>query len=85
MDNQIRVLRAERRWSQERLAQELGVSRQTIHALESGRSDPRLGLALRVAALFRRSVEDIFQVGEIRGPGFRTRRPPGPGGPVPPV
>ena len=82
MDNHIRVLRAQRRGAQQRLAQELGVSRQTIHALESGRCDPRLGLALRIAALFRRSVEDIFQAGEGREPGFRTRRPPGPGGPV---
>lgn len=58
----LRPLREERGWSQGRLAEELGVSRQTINAIETGRFDPSLPLALRVAALFGRPVEDVFRL-----------------------
>ncbi|VTR76022.1 helix-turn-helix transcriptional regulator [Cellulomonas hominis] len=60
MDNILPALRAERQWSQARLAQELGVSRQTIVSIETGRFDPSLPLAFRIAALFEQSIEDIF-------------------------
>lgn len=61
----LRPLREERGWSQGRLAEELGVSRQTINAIETGRFDPSLPLALRVAALFGRPVEDVFRLAGI--------------------
>ena len=61
MTNQLRVLRAERRWSQADLAERLGVSRQTINAIETGKYDPSLPLAFKMAALFARSIEDIFE------------------------
>lgn len=56
----LRTLRDERSWSQGRLAEEVQVSRQTINALETGRLDPGLPLALRLAGLLRRPVEEIF-------------------------
>lgn len=58
--NGLRELRESRGWSQGRLAQELGVSRQTINAIETGRFDPSLPLAMRLALAFGRTVEDIF-------------------------
>lgn len=58
----LRELRAGRGWSQGRLAEELGVSRQTVNAIETGRFDPSLPLALRVAILFGRPVEEIFRL-----------------------
>lgn len=58
--NLLRTLREERDWSQGRLAQEVGVSRQTINAIETGRFDPSLPLALRLAGLLGRPVEEIF-------------------------
>ena len=58
--NQLRSLREERRWSQGRLAVELGVSRQTINAIETRRFDPSLPLALQIAELFGQPVEEIF-------------------------
>ncbi|MDH4132398.1 MAG: helix-turn-helix transcriptional regulator [Gemmatimonadota bacterium] len=61
MRNRVRELRLERHWSQPALAERLGVSRQTVHAIESGRSDPGLALAFAMARLFGRRVEDIFQ------------------------
>lgn len=61
MKNRLRVLRAERRWSQADLASHLGVSRQTINALETGRYDPGLPLAFRIARLFGRSIEGVFE------------------------
>lgn len=61
MKNRLRVLRAEREWSQARLATELDVSRQTINAIETGKYDPALPLAFRIAGLFNRSIEDIFE------------------------
>lgn len=61
MHNRLRVLRAERRWSQADLAARLGVSRQTVNAIETGRWDPALGLAFRIARLFGRSIESVFE------------------------
>lgn len=57
-----RSLREEHGWSQARLAEELGVSRQTVNSIETGRFDPSLPLALRVAELFARPVEEIFRL-----------------------
>jgi len=61
--NRLRVLRAERRWSQADLAERLGVSRQTVNAIETGKYDPSLPLAFRMAALFERPIEEIFDPG----------------------
>ena len=60
MKNRLKVLRAERNWSQQDLANELGVSRQTINAIETEKYDPSLPLALKVARLFDQAVEVIF-------------------------
>ena len=61
MKNRIKVLRAERNWTQADLASELSVSRQTINAIERGKFDPSLPLAFKFARLFDMPVEDIFQ------------------------
>jgi putative transcriptional regulator len=61
MKNRLKVLRAERDWSQAQLAERLDVSRQTVNAIETGRYDPSLPLAFRIAALFQCRIEDIFQ------------------------
>lgn len=61
MRNILRVLRAERGWTQEQLGQALGVSRQAVNALETEKHDPSLDLAYRIAALFERPLEDIFE------------------------
>ena len=61
MKNRLKVLRAERDWTQANLADELGVSRQTVNAIEKGKFDPSLPLAFKVARLFELSIEDIFQ------------------------
>jgi putative transcriptional regulator len=60
MRNRLRVLRAERRWTQEALAEELGVSRQTINSIETGKYDPSLGVAFSLARVFDCRIEDIF-------------------------
>ncbi|HET7175036.1 MAG TPA: helix-turn-helix transcriptional regulator [Gammaproteobacteria bacterium] len=60
MKNRIRVLRAERRWTQAELAERLNVSRQTINALEAEKYDPSLPLAFSIARLFGRPLEEIF-------------------------
>jgi putative transcriptional regulator len=60
MNNRLKVLRAERDWSQADLAQALGVSRQTVNALETGRYDPSLPLAFRIARVFGQPIESIF-------------------------
>ena len=60
MKNRIKVLRAEHDWSQAQLAQELGVSRQTVNAIETGKYDPGLPLAFDLARVFSRRIEDIF-------------------------
>lgn len=61
MNNQLKALRAERRWSQEDLASRLGVSRQTINAIENGRYDPSLPLAFQMSRVFGLPIEAIFQ------------------------
>ena len=63
MKNRLKVLRAERDWTQARLAAELEVSRQTINAIETGKYDPSLPLAFRIAGLFQQPIEVIFQPG----------------------
>ncbi|MGV3554711.1 MAG: helix-turn-helix transcriptional regulator [Croceibacterium sp.] len=60
MRNRLKVLRAERDWSQLDLADRLGVSRQSVNAIETGKYDPSLPLAFRIADLFGLSIEDIF-------------------------
>ena len=60
MRNRLRVLRAEREWSQAELAARLSVSRQTVNAIETGRYLPSLPLAFAIARLFGRSLEEIF-------------------------
>ena len=60
MKNRLKVLRAERNWSQQDLATELGVSRQTINAIETEKYDPSLPLALKIGRLFGQCVEKIF-------------------------
>jgi putative transcriptional regulator len=64
MMNRVRELRTARDWTQEDLAGRLDVSRQTINAIETGRYDPSLPLAIRIARLFGRSVESIFTLEE---------------------
>ena len=61
MKNRLKVLRAERNWSQQDLADRLGVSRQSVNAIETGRFDPSLPLAFRFADVFQMRIEDIFQ------------------------
>jgi putative transcriptional regulator len=60
MKTRLRELRAARKWSQADLAERLGVSRQTINAIETGRYEPSLGLAFRLARLLRLPIEQIF-------------------------
>lgn len=60
MKNKLRVLRAEREWSQGDLAEKLEVSRQTINAIETGKYDPSLPLAFKIARLFGIPIEEIF-------------------------
>ena len=61
MKNRLKVLRAERDWTQAQLADELEVSRQTVNAIEKGKFDPSLALAFKAARLFELSIEEIFQ------------------------
>jgi putative transcriptional regulator len=61
MKNRLKVLRAERDWTQAQLAAELEVSRQTVNAIEKGKFDPSLPLAFKVARLFELSIEEVFQ------------------------
>ena len=60
MNNRLKVLRAERSWSQQDLAERLGVSRQSVNAIETGKYDPSLPLAFRIADLFEAPIEAIF-------------------------
>jgi putative transcriptional regulator len=60
MNNRLRVLRAERKWSQADLAERLAVSRQSVNAIETGKYDPSLPLAFKLARLFELPVEQIF-------------------------
>jgi putative transcriptional regulator len=61
MQNRLRVLRAERAWSQAELAARLHVSRQTVNAIETGKYDPSLPLAFSIARLFQQAIEEIFE------------------------
>lgn len=61
MKNRLKVLRAMRDWNQQDLAERLGVSRQSVNAIETGRYDPSLPLAFRIADLFELPIEEIFQ------------------------
>ncbi len=61
MTNRLRELRAERGWSQQDLAEQLGVSRQSVNAIETGRYDPSLPLAFRIADTFGLTIEEIFR------------------------
>ncbi len=61
MKNKIRVLRAERRWSQADLAERVGVSRNSINSIENGHFDPSLTLAFAIADVFESKIEDIFE------------------------
>lgn len=74
MNNQLKALRQARGWSQGALADQLDVSRQTVNALETGRYDPSLPLAFRIARLFGQTIETIFQPEEQ--PSL-TSKPPG--------
>jgi len=60
LTNRIKVLRAENDWSQARLAEELGVSRQTVNSIETGKYDPSLPLAFDLARIFNKRIEDVF-------------------------
>ena len=64
MKTRLRVLRAERSWSQMELGLRVGVSRQAINAIETGKYDPSLPLALKIARLFETRVEEIFELEE---------------------
>ncbi len=70
MINRLRELRGEQGWSQADLAERLTVSRQTINAIETGKYDPSLPLAFRIAKLFGRPIESIFVPGEEHEHGF---------------
>lgn len=61
MKNRLRVLRAEREWSQAKLAELLEVSRQTVNAIETGKYDPALPLAFRISRLFSQRIEEVFE------------------------
>ena len=63
MKNRLNVLRAERGWSQAELAQRLGVSRQTVNAIENGRYDPSLPLAFAIGHVFECTIESVFTPG----------------------
>lgn len=67
MTNRVRLLRTERSWSQEELGDRLGVSRQTVHAIETGKYDPSLPLAFRISRLFAMPIEAIFEDGDEGG------------------
>ncbi|MBZ0222717.1 MAG: helix-turn-helix transcriptional regulator [Dokdonella sp.] len=64
MNNEVRALREGQGWSQGELAERLGVSRQTIHAIETGKYDPSLPLAFKLARLFGKPIEKLFDPGE---------------------
>ena len=63
MRNRLKVLRAERDWSQAELGGRVGVSRQAVNAIETGKHDPSLPLAFRIARLFNTSIEEVFNDG----------------------
>jgi putative transcriptional regulator len=61
MNNRLRVMRAEKSWSQAELAERLEVSRQSVNAIETGKYDPSLPLAFRIARVFEKRIEEIFE------------------------
>ena len=65
MKNRIRVLRAEQEWSQAEVADKLGIARQTVNALETGKYAPSLPLAFKISKLFSKPVEEIFDPNSI--------------------
>lgn len=69
MENRLKVLRAERNWSQAELAGRLDVSRQAVNAIETGKYDPSLPLAFKLARLFGMRIEEIFDDGDDHGQG----------------
>jgi putative transcriptional regulator len=71
MKNRLRVLRAERAWSQAELGGRIGVSRQAVNAIETGKHDPSLPIAFRLARLFAMGIEEIFDDGDHAG-GWRV-------------
>ena len=73
MKNRLRVLRAERDWTQADLAERLGVSRQTVNAIETEKYDPSLPLAFAIARLFESRIEDVFQPDGTGAPGEAKR------------
>ncbi|PVM91021.1 helix-turn-helix transcriptional regulator [Caulobacter endophyticus] len=66
MKNRLKLLRVERGWTQEQLGQQLNVSRQAVNALETEKHDPSLDLAYRIAAIFERPIEEIFENPHVR-------------------
>ena len=64
MENQLKALRADRGWSQAKLGEQLNISRQSVNAIETGRYDPSLPLAFKIARLFGQPIEAIFDDGE---------------------
>jgi len=64
MKNRLKVLRAENDWTQAQLAKELEVSRQTVNAIETGKYDPSLPLAFKIAKVFGQRIEEVFLYGE---------------------
>jgi putative transcriptional regulator len=69
LNNRLRVLRAERGWSQAELGGRIGVSRQAVNAIETGKHDPSLPLAFRMSRLFGLNIEEIFDDGGSNGNG----------------
>ena len=67
MKNRLKVLRAERDWTQADLADRLEVSRQTVNAIEKGKYDPSLPLAFRISRVFERPIEEVFDPEEKNG------------------
>lgn len=61
MKNKLLALRADKDWTQEELAQRLGVSRQTVNAIENGKYDPMLPLAFKIARVFGKKIEEVFE------------------------
>ena len=72
MKNHVRALRAARDWSQGDLTGRLGVSRQTVNAIENGKYDPSLPLAFRIARLFGKKIEDMFEPDREAGRGAES-------------
>ena len=61
MNNRVKALRTARKWTQREFAERLGISRQSVHAIETQKYDPSLPLAFKIAGLFETTIEDIFE------------------------